>query len=117
MDAPTRTDPATPRPDECLPCFLERVLQFGCDNTLSWSGRWRDRRMPRDTGLERRLERSGGYCDCEVLGNVWGPADEVEGLDAELDEELGRPPVAGPGCTGGVAELACSAWVPHRPGW
>jgi hypothetical protein len=37
-------------------------------------------RVPRATGLLRRLERRGGCCcDCEVIFNVWRDYDEEDG--------------------------------------
>lgn len=57
---------------ECLRCFVLRMLsEFGCDGSHRWSGRWRDVRAPRATGLLRRLGELGGSCDCEVLMNVF----------------------------------------------
>src|SRR5438105_4691710 len=61
-----------PRPDECVLCYVDRMLDaFGCDTTLRWARRWRDLRRPRATGLERRLESRGGFCDCEIFLNGW----------------------------------------------
>lgn len=63
----------TPGERECLLCYLERmVAEFGCDNGLRWAGHWRGRNAPRATGLSRRLQAGAGYCDCEVLFNVFG---------------------------------------------
>jgi Protein of unknown function (DUF2695) len=63
---------ATPLPEECLACYVWRMLdEFGCNATLRWARRWRDARAPRATALERRLARSGGCCDCELFLNVW----------------------------------------------
>lgn len=54
-----------PHPSECLLCFMARVVdEFGCDNTLRWAARFRDRRAPRATALEKRLGDVGGFCDC-----------------------------------------------------
>ncbi len=69
-------DVAQPRGDECLMCYLQRVVEaFGCDTTLRWSQRWiRHQRNVRRRvgGLSRELRRRGGFCDCEVLMNVYG---------------------------------------------
>ncbi|GAA2142816.1 hypothetical protein GCM10009844_14430 [Nocardioides koreensis] len=55
---------------ECLACYMARMLQgYGCDTTLRWAQRFRDLRSPRATGLEERLGRLGGYCDCELFMN------------------------------------------------
>jgi hypothetical protein len=65
----TRT---APRDRECLPCYLTRMLAaFGCNHGLRWSLHWRDRNAPRAAGLRRRLMDRGGFCDCEVLSNVF----------------------------------------------
>jgi hypothetical protein len=57
---------------ECLPCYLGRMVsEFGCDNGLRWSRNWRDRNAPRATALPDRLRDRGGFCDCEVLFNVY----------------------------------------------
>ncbi|GAB7007355.1 hypothetical protein JCM18899A_48300 [Nocardioides sp. AN3] len=64
--------PDAPRVDECLVCFvLRRLESVGCDNTLRWARVYRDVAAPGDRGLERRLAARGGYCDCEVLSNVF----------------------------------------------
>jgi hypothetical protein len=57
---------------ECLRCFLMRMItEFGCDGTYRWTIRWRDVRAARPGGLLRRFEQRGGFCDCEVLMNVF----------------------------------------------
>jgi hypothetical protein len=61
-----------PGEHECLRCFLLRMVnEFGCDGTHRWAIRWREVRAPRARALLRRLERLGGFCDCEVLLNVF----------------------------------------------
>jgi uncharacterized protein DUF2695 len=62
-------------PDECLYCYLVRVLEhFGCDNTLCWTERWRDQQPTPYGWLIGWVRRNGGFCDCEVLFNVFdGP--------------------------------------------
>jgi Protein of unknown function (DUF2695) len=57
---------------ECLRCFLLRLIgEFGCDGTHRWAERWRDERAPRAKALLRRMEQLGGFCDCEILLNVF----------------------------------------------
>ena len=57
---------------ECLPCYLVRMTtEFGCGNRLRWSEHWRDHNAPRATALSERLMDRGGFCDCEVLFNVY----------------------------------------------
>lgn len=78
-----------PRERECLACYVLRMLDsFGCDNTLRWARRWRDSCAPRATGLERRLERRGGFCDCEIAFNVYQDQMLLED-DQELPTCLG----------------------------
>jgi hypothetical protein len=67
-----------PGEHECLRCFVLRMInEFGCDGTQRWAARWRDVRAPKIRGLLRRLERMGGFCDCEVLFNVYPHYPEV----------------------------------------
>lgn len=64
----------TPGGRECLACFVVRMLrEFDCPGTLRFVQRYRDLRAPRATALERRLTRSGGTCDCEVIFTVFLP--------------------------------------------
>ena len=94
---------------ECVFCYVARMLaEFGCDGTLRWAQRWRDVRMPRALGLERRLEARGAYCDCEIFWNGWDLAKELQ----VPDEDGGRVwPVVRPTCAGGRASRPCDNWV------
>lgn len=69
-----------PQPGECLPCYLDRVLRdVPCDTTLRLARAYRDAVAPRAVALERRLGDGGGFCDCEVLWNVyWSKSDDVK---------------------------------------
>lgn len=65
----------------------------GCDSTLRIARAW-----ARDAGLEwrslrRRLQASGGYCDCEIVFNVLDP----DLFDPEPPDP--GPPQGGPGRT------------------
>jgi hypothetical protein len=61
-----------PRSDECLRCFLLRMInEFGCDGTFRWTIRWRDVCAAQRGKLLHQLARRGGFCDCEVLMNVY----------------------------------------------
>jgi len=65
-------DATVPLPDECLACYVWRVLgDLGCNASLRWVPRWRDAMAPRATALERKLARRGGFCDCQLFLNVW----------------------------------------------
>jgi hypothetical protein len=76
----------------------------GCDNTKRWTGRWRERCVPRDKQLIRRIEDRGGLCcDCEVVFNVWEYA-----LDAG-EQAAERPS----GCAGTDSQdplVPCGRW-------
>jgi Protein of unknown function (DUF2695) len=76
---------------ECLRCFLLRMAnEFGCDGTHRWAVRWRDARAPRARALLRRLERFGGFCDCEVLLNVFpGYPDSARPLPCAGQRQAG----------------------------
>jgi hypothetical protein len=59
-------------PGECLFCYLLRTLDaFGCDTTLRWAERWRDQQPATYGWLMPWLRSGGGYCDCEVIFNVF----------------------------------------------
>jgi len=67
-----------PGPDECLRCFLIRMItEFGCDGTYRWTIRWRDVRATALSSLLSQLSRRGGFCDCEVLMNVFPDYPQV----------------------------------------
>jgi hypothetical protein len=106
-----------PRTAECLFCFVDRMLNaFGCDQTLRWVRRWRELRLPRATGLERRLGRSGAFCDCEVFLNGWTVREDLLVPDQNGD---GDWPPERPECpgVGPRSSQPCSTWVPLRRGW
>jgi hypothetical protein len=115
----------TPQEGECLLCFVHRALELGCDNTLRWAGRFRDLRSPRATGLERRLGRVGGYCDCEIFLNGFELAadlwvrPEPEERDGVVHEDLPRYPDPMPACRGvrRGSTQGCALWVRLRRGW
>ena len=104
-----------PDGSECLLCYVIRMLQsFGCDTTLRWATRWRDIRLPRATGLERRLGARGGFCDCEVFWNGWDLRPDLQ----VLDEGKAEPewPEQLPGCAGvdRRSSQPCALWEPRR---
>ena len=64
----------SPERNECLPCFLARVLaRVGCAGTFEWTKEWRAVRSPRATSLEDRLSSLGAECDCLVLAHLYQP--------------------------------------------
>ena len=107
-----------PAPKECVLCYVVRMLDaFGCDTTLRWARHWRAVRLPPATGLERRLQARGGFCDCEVFLNGWTLRDELQ-----VPDEDGRPdrPAERPPCTGvgPRSSRPCGIWRPwRRPRW
>ena len=103
-------DPPSPHAQECVLCFIARMLQtHGCDTTLRWARRWRDVRLPRATGLERRFESRGGFCDCEVVMNGWTLQACAD------DEESTFPPCLG---VSARSSQPCDHWEPlRRGGW
>ena len=104
----------TPRTAECVFCFVDRMLDaFGCDTSLRWARRWRDLRLPRATGLERRLGARGGYCDCEVFLNGWDLRAELQVLDEHGERTWPHPRPACPG-VGPRSSQPCAHWVPQR---
>lgn len=70
-----RTDLPVPGAGECLACFLRRMLEHQpCSGRLSLTHDWQwaqRRRGIRTSGLTASLKRRGGYCDCEVVMNVY----------------------------------------------
>lgn len=105
-----------PHPQECVLCYTARMLEeHGCDETLRWVGRFRELRSPRASGLEERMRRVGGSCDCEVFANGYGLAREhlVRDLDSdELEEPERLPPCAGVGRMDSTRP--CRVWVRGR---
>jgi len=67
-----------PGPHECLRCYLLRfITEFGCDGTYRWTIRWRDVRASSPQSLLIQLSRRGGFCDCEVLMNIFSDYPQV----------------------------------------
>jgi Protein of unknown function (DUF2695) len=120
--------PAEPRRHECVACFVDRMTRaYGCSDHLSWVARWRDRCAPRATALERRLRAKGGYCDCEMLTNVyarsewlreqWEWAGEDDGESADGASVGAEAESAPPPCLGvrRGSTQPCPHWVaPYR---
>jgi hypothetical protein len=75
----------------------------------------RDLRLPRATGLERRLEARGRFCDCAVLLDGWTCRDDLQHRD-----EDGEPdgPAVHPACAGvgPRSSQPCANRVPWRRG-
>jgi hypothetical protein len=70
-----------PGHDECLRCYLMRMMeQSGCDGSYRWTLRWQSARAPRVSGLDARLRRQGGCCDCEVVFNIMPDYPEADGI-------------------------------------
>lgn len=89
---------------ECLRCYLLRMLdEFGCSGTLRWTEHWRDLLAPRAHALAKRLAARGGFCDCEVILNVYPQDTEIEP----------PPPCAGVSRRGSTQP--CSLTSPTKP--
>jgi hypothetical protein len=104
-----------PAPRECLVCYLARMVEtHECDSTLRWAQRFRDRRSPRATGLERRLTDRGWACDCQVLRDGYRLSRHLLVRDLQTDE-LEAPPEP-PLCdgVGHTSTHPCANWE-RRP--
>ena len=65
------------RDGECLACYVQRMVhEHGCVEHR-FVAAFRDQTAPRATALERRLERLGGFCDCETLWNAFVTVAEL----------------------------------------
>lgn len=102
----------SPRGRECLVCYVYRMLDFGCGGEHRWVRRYRDARVPRATALLGRLMQQGGFCDCEMLFNVFAANPAFVHWD-----EFGGPVIEQkPECQGVRAGSArpCLLWVERR---
>jgi hypothetical protein len=105
---------AEPGPDECVMCFIDRMTRaHGCSNQLTWVGVWGERQDPPERRLQRYFESYGGYCDCEVLANVFwrrelADAQEQQREWTDEDDRRAVKPCAGlhPG-----SSHPCGHWV------
>ncbi|CAM4028529.1 DUF2695 domain-containing protein [Nocardioides marinus] len=105
-----------PHPAECVLCYVARMLgEHGCDETLRWTGRFRELRSPRATALEGRMQAVGGFCDCEVFLN--GYRLRREHLERDIHTDELRAPDHPPTCAG-VGRLdstkPCTLWERSR---
>lgn len=103
-----------PDEDACVLCSTVSLLRrFGCDGSLRWVRRYRDRLCPRATALVRRMEARGGFCDCEVCTNGWSLRGDLLTRDAS---GRGRWPDVLPRCAGVGRGSArpCALWEPRR---
>lgn len=97
-----------PRSHECLACYVSRMLEFGCHGS-QWMCRYQELAAPRATALERRMSLLGGYCDCELLMNVFHPSHLAFAVDAHgeaLNESM-------PDCFGvrTGSTQPCALWI------
>jgi hypothetical protein len=115
METRNTADATTPARGECVLCYVARMIDaHGCDTTLRWARRWRDLRLPQETGLEARFERRGGYCDCEIFLNGWDLRPDAQAADADGADEPARSSFP-PTCRG-VADNSsqpCGQWAPR----
>ena len=100
---------------QCVACYVARmVADHGCDHTLRWAQQFRDLQSPTATGLERRLERAGGSCDCEILSRGYGLARHLMVRDLATDEL--EAPAELPDCSGvrRTSTKPCANWQRRR---
>ncbi|WP_026556287.1 DUF2695 domain-containing protein [Arthrobacter sp. 35W] len=97
-----------PRSHECLACYVHRMLEFGCHGT-QWMLRYQELRAPRATALERRMALLGGYCDCELMMNVFDPNPRFFATD-DHGEVIDQPMLACFGVRVGSTQ-PCSLWL------
>jgi hypothetical protein len=50
----------------------DQLRELTCDGTLRGAQRWAESSGVEWSRLQSELEANGGYCDCEVLLNVFG---------------------------------------------
>lgn len=84
----------TPRPGECLVCYVFRQLsEFGCNGTHRFSRIFRDQTAPRATALFDRLRNMGASCcDGEIFGNAYQLSTNPWIIEAgSFAEALGTP--------------------------
>lgn len=96
---------------ECLACYVFRMLGRGCDG-LKWSKTYRDMRAPRATALERKFPELGGYCDCEVMSNVFRANYELWARDDEGEVDETRIPQCREVRLGTIRP--CELWLMRR---
>ncbi len=76
-DSVRPSEPPTPEAGECLYCYLERSVEsYGCRGHQG-AERWRYAQPTSMPGLTTWLQHRGGFCDCEVLMNVWDRRDRA----------------------------------------
>lgn len=110
---------ASPRPGECLACFLHRMLAgLPCVGTFAWTEHYRSSLARRAVSLVDRLRSRGAACDCSVVDVVWWPRTGSPGtLSGERD--LVPPtlrPARQPPCGRQQTRpsQACSNWAERR---
>ena len=107
---PSDPDAPEPYPDECVACYLRRVVaEHGCAHTLGWTERFRDLRSPTAHALVPRLAALGG-CDGGVVSRGLRPARHMMVRDLHTDEL--EEPAHWPGCegVGPTSARPCRGW-------
>lgn len=76
FDEPRPAVTLSPTQQADLAAVLDLFLRAeGCDNTLRAAERWAHDATVSWTRLRAELEGNGGYCDCEILFNVFRDED------------------------------------------
>lgn len=84
----------TPRPGECLVCYVFRQLsEFGCNGTHRFAVTFRDETAPRATALLSRLRGVGaGCCDGQIILDAYTLAPKPWIIEpGPFGEALGAP--------------------------
>jgi hypothetical protein len=111
------TDFTRPHPNECLCCYVGRMLdEFPCDGSHRHAFRYRDIMAPRATALAESLRRIGACCcDCELFLNGYrlrtAPASYGYSIDDVAEPEPEPEPL--PPCNGvrRGSVRPCDNWV------
>ncbi|MCU6481212.1 hypothetical protein QO003_002451 [Arthrobacter silviterrae] len=101
--------------NECLFCYVYRMVELHGCFSFQWAQQYLDIRAPRSRGTLRKLEACGGFCDCEIIMNVvsaneplWNVQDYGDDFDGfGMSEPEDKPPCHGVG-TGSVSP--CALW-------
>lgn len=79
----------TPRPGECLYCFITRALEYDrCDDTLRLSHVYLDAVAVHPNALAALVRKAGARCDCDVVLSDFvlsAPSPVPDWLESDFD--------------------------------